>query len=231
MTTAPPGQYGCGGARPVHEQRLVDPGPGVRELRRAARAAPAPRVVARERAGAVDVAEDHVVGVDAQAVDDAPERGQARTAHLQAEHERRQRREAAAQDPPVDARHRRGAHDLGEVVPHRRQRARRAGDERLHAGERRAAGPLVLGRRRAVARHAAEQPAGDAVARLGQQVAVEVVAVGRVDPVGEPDAGVVDAHAARARARSRRARASASPTAGRARRARPARRSRAASGG
>ena len=45
--------------------------------------------------------------------------------------------------------------------------------------------------------HAAEQPARDAVARLGQQVAVEVVAVGRVDPVGEPDAGVVHAHAAR----------------------------------
>ena len=58
-------------------------------------------------------------------------------------------------------------------------------------------GLFVVGRRGAVARQAPEQPARDAVGDLRQQVAIEIVTVGRPDTLRQPDARVVDAHARR----------------------------------
>ena len=81
-----------------------------------------------------------------------------------------------------------GAQQLGRVVGELGQRARQpAGQQRLQARRRRPARALVVGRRGAVARQAAEQAAGDPVGGLGQQVAVEVVPVRRPDAIGEPD--------------------------------------------
>ncbi len=96
---APPGQYGCGGRARCRSARLVDPGAGVRDPRGPARAAPARRVVARERAGAVDVAEEDPVGLDPEAVRHARQRRDARALHLEAEQARGHRRQAAAGHP------------------------------------------------------------------------------------------------------------------------------------
>src|SRR3954454_23919920 len=103
--------------RPVQEQRLVRPGAGVRHQRPPAGAAPAARVVAGQRAEAMDVAEDDVLGADAQAVDDARERREARVAHLGAEQPGDQRGQPEPQPAAGrQAGHRGGAQQLGDVV-------------------------------------------------------------------------------------------------------------------
>ena len=96
----------------------------------------------------------------------------------------RDRRQPAAEQAPRDVRHRGGAQQLGQVVGQLGERARQpAGQQRLQPRHRRAAGALVVGRRGAVARQAPQQPAGDPVGGLRQQVAIEVVAVRRPDAV------------------------------------------------
>ncbi len=143
----------------------------------------------------MDVAEDHPVGVDAEAVDDARQRRDAGAPHLGAEQPRGQPRVAMAQQPQRDPRHRRGAQHLGRVLGQRRERPRQSpADPALERRDRRAAAVLVVGGRGAVAREPAEQAAGDAERRVRQEMAVEVVAVGRPDALREPNARVVHAH-------------------------------------
>jgi hypothetical protein len=144
----------------------------------------------------MDVPEDHPVGVDAEAMDDAGERRHARAVHLRAEHRRHDRRDAASQQATRDARHRGGAQQFGQIVEPGRERAGQPpGEDRLEPGERRAG--LVVLRRRAVARQAAEQPACGSEGGLRKEMAIEVVAVRGPDPLGQPDARVVDAHRGR----------------------------------
>ena len=171
----------------------------------------------------------HPVGVHAEPVDDPGQRGDARAAHLRAQRALGERREATAERAPRAARHRGGAQQLGQLVHELRQRARQPpGQQRLDARRRRAA--LVVGRRRPVARQAAEQPAGDAVRRLGQQVAIEVVPVRGPDAIGEPDARIAHAHARGLEPRRQRGPARASRRAGSGCRRRATRRAPAPTG-
>ena len=191
---APPGQYGCGGSDAMQQHRLVDPRAGVGDPRHAPRPAPLAQDVAGQRPAAMDVPEQHPVGVDAEAVDDPGQGGDARPAHLRAQRALGERREATPEHATGAARHRGGAQQLGQFVHELRQRARQPpGQQRLDARRRRAA--LVVGRRRPVAWHAAEKPTGDAVRRLGEQVAIQVVPVRGPDAIGEPDTGVAHARA------------------------------------
>ena len=162
-TTAPPGQYGWGADARCSEHRLPRPSSPVLRIRgRPAGPRHCARVVARQRARAVDVPEEDPVGVDAQAVHDARERRDARAAHLHAEQPRGERRQAVRHARRAGG-HRRGADDLGRVVQRRGQRPREHARERLQAGERRAAGRPRS--RRGARRRAAAGPAGRAPPR------------------------------------------------------------------
>ena len=151
------------------------------------------RDVAGQRSAAMDVPEHHPVRLHPEPVDDPRQGGDARASHLRAERSLGERRDAPAERAPGAARHRGGAQQFGHlsVSP-----SSGRGSHRVSSASRRVpTGRLVVGRRRPVARQAAEQPAGDTVRRLGQQVTVEVVPVRGPDPIAEPDAGIADAHA------------------------------------
>src|SRR5829696_3438033 len=79
------GPVGVRWAGAMHEQWLVDPRAGVGELRPAGGAPPAAGIVARERPAAVDMPEDDPLGVDAEPMDDPPERGDACASRLRSQ--------------------------------------------------------------------------------------------------------------------------------------------------
>ena len=89
-----PGPVGMRRFGAVYEQWLVHPGAGVHDPRPSRRAAPSRRIVAGKRPTAMDMTEQDPFGIDAEAMYDPGEGGDARASHLGPQQRGRQGRDA-----------------------------------------------------------------------------------------------------------------------------------------